>query len=91
MDERVREANKNLNIEETMEEQPALRTVNASPTVDFSSSDKLPPTDPSSSYHISNETKYKLDLGEWIRQQQDNPGMKVGSNLSGTRYWNANC
>jgi hypothetical protein len=80
VDERVRAAAKNLIDEETREEQSTPR-LNASPTVDFSSSEKLPPTDPSSSYHISNETKYKLDLSEWIQQQQNEPSMRVGSNF----------
>ena len=78
VDEHVQEANKNSNEEGTREEQSASRP-SASPTVDFSLSEKLPPMDPASSYHISNETKFKLDLGEWIQQQENKSSMRVGS------------
>jgi hypothetical protein len=78
IDERVREADKNK--EETRDEQSLAPRLTASPTVDFTLSDKLPPTDPSSAYHISNETRYKLDLGDWIQQEKNNPSMKVGNN-----------
>ncbi|KAM6499872.1 hypothetical protein JOM56_005380 [Amanita muscaria] len=45
-------------------------------TIDFRSREVLPPTDPEKSYHISNETKFKLYLYDWLAKEPGNPGMK---------------
>ncbi|KAM6494731.1 hypothetical protein JOM56_009354 [Amanita muscaria] len=75
MSERLRIANENqtedLQAGEDGQPQPIQQA-----TVDFRSREPLPPTDPEKLYHISNETKFKLYIYDWLARESENPGLK---------------
>lgn len=47
------------------------------PTVPFEENEPLPPTLPTQHYHISNDTRQKLQLSLWLQKNKDDPAIQV--------------
>jgi hypothetical protein len=49
----------------------------ANPTVAFGEEEGLASTTPNAHYHMSNDTRHKTNISEWLGDHQDDPALKV--------------
>ncbi len=52
----------------------------STPTLHFKNQEKLPHTSPEVHYHMSSQTKHKIQLATWLPEHKDDPAFHVSSN-----------
>jgi hypothetical protein len=57
----------------------------ATPKLHFKNQEKLPYTSPEVHYHMSSETKHKIQLATWLPEHKDDPAFEVSYHSDSVR------